>query len=276
MPNTRFLLAGIALAVGVIAALLWLGAMQPAYSHFTPNTHAACGEPVALRAEGYNLLGGTRYGTGPDDPGDDVTLALVDLCDPVVQRLPTGEERLWFWVEVAAVDQTFPYYAWGIPEEDIHNPNANEWRDPVDPLWNYTAFTITPYVVNDGYWATGRGELCPLEDMAQTGLALFIDSAYDFRIPPGRTRAGWVCVRMGYAEPLPDAVQISIRPQLARVTRWVDRVFIITDTSQTPTPNNDHPLALPLLYSDYDVCEFALTSHPETVLSDRGCIRIIE
>lgn len=184
----------------------------------------------------YNLLGGTRYGTEPGDLGDDIELALVDICDPVVQVLPSGEERLWFWLEVTATGQPFEYYAWGVPDQDIYNPNANEWRDPVDPLWGYSAFEITSFATSSSYWSTERGELCPLGHDDLPGIRLFVDSEYGFRIPVGMTRAAWVCVRMGQGQPLPESTLVSIRPQLARITRWVDRLFEIRGEETTAAP----------------------------------------
>ncbi len=272
--QTRFLFAGLALAALLLATLLWLGSLRGAYTHFQPNVHQACGQPVSLRAEGYNLLGGTRYGSEPGDPGDDVELALVDFCDAVVQVLAHGEERLWFWFRVQSTGQVFPYYAWGIPEEDIRNPNANEWRHPVDPLWGYSAFTITRYATEDIYWDTRRGELCPLDRRDLPGINLFIDSEYGFRIPVGTTRAGWVCVRMGYGEPLPDSVLVSIRPQLARITRWVDRRFdIVLESPATVAgqPVTARRYQLPVLHTNQEMCDHALQTHPESITPGGGC-----
>jgi hypothetical protein len=272
-PRRRFLLAGAALAAAIIAALLWLGSLRHALTHFSANIHQTCGQPVSLRAEGYNLLGGTRYGTDAGDPGDDVDLAHLDICDPVVQVMAHGEERLWFWLEVTATGQTFPYYAWGIPEEDIHNPNANEYRDPVDPLWDYRAITVLRYELADGYWQTGRGELCPLDPDDLPPVNLFIDSGNAFRIPVGGTRAAWVCVRMGFGQPLPNALVINFRPLLTRLTRWVDKPFdIAEDTAPTYTPFGEvrrHYL-LPVLHTNEEVCAYAQEAHPESI-GPGGC-----
>lgn len=276
--SPRFLLAGAALAVMIVAALLWLGSVRDAYSHFKANVHETCGQPVALRAEGYNLLGGTRYGVDGGDPGDDVTLAMVDICDPVIQVLASGEERLWFWLSVESTGQTFPYYTWGIPEEDIHDPNANEWRDPVDPLWAYTAFIVTAIADDPSatYWPTARGELCPPVPGETPGIALFIDSENGFRIPVGRTRSAWVCLRMGQGLPLPAELQLSIRPQLARLTRWVDRVFTIVEETPATAPAGEvvqRGYALPVVHTNQDVCYHAQDTHPGSILPGGGCPR---
>ncbi len=276
--QTRFALAGMGLAGALIAALLWLGSLRPPFNHFQATPHETCEQPVSLRAEGYNLLGGTRYGADPGDPGDDVELALIDICDPAIQLLPNGEERLWFWLEVQAVGQTFPYYAWGIPDEDLRDPNANEWRDPVDPLWNYRAFTVVSENSAGDYWDTGRGELCPLEPDEPPGIALFIDSVNDFRIPLGRARAAWVCVRMGFRERLPDVLQVSIRPELARLTRWVDKTFTIRGQAAAPDSPSviERGYQLPVLHTQTELCYHAEDTHPESILPGGGCPRTAE
>ncbi len=272
---TRFLLAGVALAALLVAGLLWLGSIQGPYTHFKPNVHEACGQPVALRAEGYNLLGGTRYGVDGGDPGDDVTLALVDLCDSIVQVLPNGEERLWVWLEIDSVGQTFPYYTWGIPEQDIKHPNANEWRDPVDPLWGYGAFEVTLVADSSGaYWPTTRGEVCPPIAGQVPGVTLFIDSGNSFTIPVGRTRAAWLCVRMGEGLPLPDELQITVRPGLARLTRWVDaRITVISETPATTPAGQviERAYALPFVHTNDEVCYHAQDTHPESIMPGGGC-----
>ena len=263
--QTRFLLFGIAIAVGLMAALLWLGSLRGSYTYFSPNIHETCGDPVSLRAEGYNLLGGTRYGTEPGDLGDDVELALVDMCDPAIQILPNGEGRLWFWLEVKTTGQVFPYYSWGIPDEDIHNVNANTTRNPADPLWNYRAMSIIGMNTAGTYWPTQRGEICPMDDDQLPDIAMFFDTANGFRIPQGRTRAGWVCVRYGEGERLPDKIAIELQPENARITRWVEKIFPIRGMSSTQEYH------MPAVYTTDDVCNYALDIHPETILPAGDC-----
>jgi hypothetical protein len=267
----RFLLLGVGLAAGLLTAALWLGSLRHAYSHFSSNVHETCGTSVSLRAEGYNLLGGTRYGTEPGDTGYDVELAQIDICDPVLQVLPNGEERLWFWLDVHSTGKTFPYYAWNVPERDIQNPNANEWRDPVDPLWGAFAFTVTNYVTDEVYWSTTRGEICPPIAGEVPGVALFVDSTFNFRIPEGQRRSAWMCVRMGPGQPLPDTLMLTIRPQLARLTRWVDRIFPIKGESRDADEVLRRGYQLPVLHTNEDICYHALDTHPDSILPDGGC-----
>ncbi len=270
-PESHFLLAGLALAAGLVAVVLWLGALQPAFTHFTSNVHTDCGAPVTMRAEGYNLLGGTRYGRDYGDPGDDVDLALVDFCHAAVQRLPNGEERLWFWLDIQTVGKTFPYYTWGIPELDIENPNANDWRDPVDPLWAFNSIVITNYAADSTYWTTAYGQLCP-RDTSLPGIAIFFDSENAFRIPQGGRRTGWVCVRMSEGQPLPDTTMISLRPGLARLTRWVDKIFAVKGEAQdAATGALVQDYLLPTLSTAEDVCDMARHAHPESIILNGGC-----
>jgi len=162
-----------------------------------------------------------------------------------------------------------------LPERDIYNPNANEWRDPVDPLWGYSAFEISSYATSPGYWTTGRGELCPLGNDDLPGITLFVDSEYGFRIPVGRTRAAWVCVRMGQGLPLPESTLISIRPQLARITRWVDKLFEVKGerSVETPHPAVTRGFLLPMVHTNTEVCVHAFDTHPESIIPQGGCPR---
>ena len=267
--KTSFVLAGLFLAAVILGVILLVGIFTPKYAPYGTNRHVACGEPAAMRAEGYNLLGGTRYGRDADDPGNDVTLALLDFCTPMVQRFSGGEERLWFWFEVEVVGQVFPYTAWGLPWEDIARINPADDRNPVDPIWAPAAvWAVADPGHSSSTWAGRQAHVCP--DFDTSGLVQFFNATEGYTIPYGTTKAGWVCLTFSdnqYARPLPAAVIITSRPSRARLTRWVDdweRVY-------ADPGFEDQVEAPPVVTTAAELCAEAARLQPGSVLPDGPC-----
>jgi hypothetical protein len=269
LRKTSFVLAGLFLAAVILGGILLVGILTPKYEPFGANRHVVCGEPAAMRAEGYNLLGGTRYGRGADDSGDDFPLALLDFCSPIVEERPDGEERLWFWFEVDVVGQVFPYTAWGLPWEDIARINPADSRNPVDPIWTPEAVWGIPDPAHTGAtWAGRQAHVCT--DFDESGLVQFFNALNGYTIPYGTTKSGWVCLTYSddeHARPLPGAMIITSRPTRARLTRWVDAWQRIHADSgfegQVEVP--------PVVTSPAELCAEADHLQPGTVLPDGPC-----
>jgi hypothetical protein len=268
MKKFSFILAGVFLAALILGVILLIGILSPKYDPFGANHHTTCGQPATLRAEGYNILGGTRYGRGPDDPGDDFPLANLDFCDPFVEITAEGEERLWFWFEVDVIGQVFPYAAWGLPWEDLGRINPADDRNPIDPIWSpESVWGLSSASTDSAYWAGRQAHVC--DDWDRSGLVQFFNTRYGYTIPYGTTRAGWVCLTFdGDAQPipLPEKIVVTSRPQRARLTRWVDAEFRVRTE-----PGFEAPFALDTVESHAELCTYAEASRPGSLIPGGPC-----
>lgn len=268
MKKASFFLSGIFLAALLLGLVLLIGILSPKYDPFSANHHTVCGEPVAIRAEGYNILGGTRYGRGPDDPGDDYPLALLDFCDPFVEVTTDGEERLWFWFEVEVIGQVFPYAAWGLPWEDLARINPADNRNPIDPIWTpESVWGVSDAGPGSDYWAGRQAYVC--NDWDQSGIMQFFNAEYGYTIPYGTTRAGWICLTFSNDAgnlALPERMIVTSRPQRARLTRWADaQIRVRTE------PGIDAPFALDSAETTAERCAIAETSRPGSLIPGGPC-----
>ncbi len=268
MKKASFFLGGIFLAALLLGLMLLIGILSPKYEPFGANRHTTCGEPAAMRAEGYNILGGTRYGRGPDDSGDDFPLALLDFCDPIVEQRPDGDERLWFWFEVEVIGQVFPYAAWGLPWEDLARINPADSRNPIDPIWTPESIWGTSNAsAGSAYWAGREAHVC--SDWDQSGITQFFNAQYGYSIPYGTTRAGWVCLTFSTEAgdlDLPELLVVTSRPQRARLTRWVDAEFRVRTE-----PGLDAPIALDTVETAAERCAYAEAQRPGSVIPGGPC-----
>lgn len=268
MHRLSFVLAGLLLAALIFGGILLAGILTPKYEPFAANRHTTCGQPVTMRAEGYNLLGGTRYGRDADDPGDDVPLANIDLCDPFVEVQPDGQERLWFWFSVEVIGQVFPYAAWGLPWEDLGRINPADERNPIDPIWTpESIWGVADARVGGGYWAGRQATVC--DDWDRSGLLQFFNAERGFSIPYGTTRAGWVCLTFSNEErpiPLPDTLVVTSHPRRARLTRWADALVRVRQE-----PGINAPFALPAVHTPQELCQHAAAVRPGSVVPGGPC-----
>ncbi|HEX3050799.1 MAG TPA: hypothetical protein VHP83_09115 [Aggregatilineaceae bacterium] len=251
LSRFSFLLAGLALAALLINGLMWYGADQPANVPYVPAHHTTCGQPVEMRAEDYDLWGSTR-------PGHDLPLALVDFCDPIQLTRADGQTEIWFWLSVEVVGQVFPLTGWGYPWVDMETPAAADYREPRNPWWNERA-SIRAIPDEIGYLG-GDGYACPFEEMTQRGLDLFFYRPEGFQLPVGTRREGWVCIYFDGGRTLPSTLIVSIQPDRARITQWVDK-FMVT---------SGDPSAIPTLPED-QLCDFARRTHPATIQTSGVC-----
>lgn len=251
-PRITFLFAGAALAALVINGFLWLGAAQSPPTPYHAILHRACGEPVMMRAEDYNLLGGTR---------DDLDLARLDFCDPVRLVRDDGREELWFWLDVESIGQVYPYTSYGFAWNDIVTPFPADSREPRNAWW--LPITSLSALGNDLGDRHGGGTACPLDEAQQRGVDLFFYREEGFQLPPGIHHSGWVCVTFETLT-LPDVFTVTIQPQRARLTQWVDKVFMVRQRAGYDEP------PVPVIAQE-DWCDFARRTHPASVLGDGGC-----
>ncbi|MBN1681228.1 MAG: hypothetical protein JW966_13155 [Anaerolineae bacterium] len=250
-----FILAGIALASLIINVFLWYGASRPNDPPFLPVSHRRCGEPVALRAEDYNWLGGSR-------PGDDMEIARLDFCDPVRVKRRDGTERVWFWLEVEATGQVFPYAGWGFPWVDAVTPFPADFRESRNPWW--TPRTAIRAVPNQLGYPGADGGSCPQDETLARGVDLFFYREEGFQLPVGMTHSGWVCLYFDPAYGLPDAFTVTISPDRARITQWVDRLYVIRDSPTAPGPPiPDIP--------ERTFCDFVRETHPDSIRAGEAC-----
>lgn len=249
----NFLLAGIALAALIVQGFLWYGAAQAPEAPFLPVLHQACGEPVSLRAEDYNLWGSTRH---------DIELARLDFCDPVRVRRDDGRLEVWFWLEVTVTGQVFPYAGWGYPWDDVETPFPADIREPRNPWWEPR--TSVRGLSNDGEYLGGEGYTCPVNDTRYRGLDLFFAPDQGFQLPVGATHSGWVCLYFDGGSSLPDAFTVSVRPERARITQWVDKLFVVQDAGLYDVP------AMPFIEA-YAFCDYARRAHPDTIRPGEAC-----
>lgn len=268
MQKASFILAGVFLAALILGGILLVGILTPKYDPYFATRHITCGEPATMRAEGYNILGGTHYGRGPDDPGDDIPLANVDLCDPFVEVQPDGGERLWFWFQVEVIGQVFPYAAWGLPWEDLGRLNPASDRNPIDPIWSPESVWGEPDTRHAGpMWAGQQAHTC--WNIDETGIVSFFSAEHGFTIPYGTTRSGWVCLTFSDADhprPLPNTVIVTTRPARARLTRWVDAEIRVH-----PDTGAEGASALPILRTPQDVCLLAEARRPGSIIPGGPC-----
>jgi hypothetical protein len=250
-----FLLAGIALALLIANGFLWYGAAQSPDAPFVPVLHERCGEPVVLRAETYNRLGGTR-------PGDDIEIARIDFCDPVRLVREDGVEEVWFWLEVESTGQTFPLTGWGYPWSDVERPFPNDAREPRNPWWNprnsiRAVPTTLDYLGGDGY-------ACALPEIVDRGVDLFFAREEGFQLPVGSRHAGWVCLYFIPDFGLPEAFTVTLQPDRARITQWVDKLFVVRDSGLYDVP------AMPVIQAAR-FCDFARRTHPASIRAGEVC-----
>lgn len=248
-----FLLAGVALAALVITVFLWVGAAQAPEPPFQPVLHQECGQPVALRAEDYNLWGSTRH---------DIELARLDFCDPVRVLRADGRLEVWFWLEVAVTGQVFPYAGWGFPWQDVATPFPADDREPRNPWWEPRSSLRA--VPNELGYTGGDGVVCPLAEAQQRGLDLFFYREGGFQLPVGVTHRGWVCLYFDNGQSVPDAFTVTVRPERARITQWVDKLLVATDRGLHDVP------AMPFIEA-HDLCAHARQTHPATVRPGERC-----
>ncbi|NDJ79384.1 MAG: hypothetical protein GYB65_24300 [Chloroflexi bacterium] len=250
-----FLLAGIALAGLIIQGFLWYGAAQAPNAPFVPNIHQACGEPVALRAEDYNRWGGTR-------PGDDMEVARVDFCDPALLLRADGGYEVWVWMAVEVTGQVFPYAGWGFPWSDVETPFPADRREARNPWWSMrSGLTAIP---NGPPYQAGDGFHCPHNEARQRGVDLFYFRDEGFQLPVGTTHSGWVCLYFDNYQTVPDAFTLSIQPDRARITQWVDKLLVVRDTGWYPPP------ALPAV-GESDWCDYLARTQPGTLRAGEVC-----
>lgn len=270
MQKLSFLLAGVFVAALIVGVFLLAGTLEPKYEPFGPNQHTTCGQPVTMRAEGYNLLGGTRYGRDADDPGDDIPLANVDLCDPFLEILPSGEERLWFWLEVEVIGQVFPYAAWGLPWEDVMRGNPADERNPIDPIWTpESVYGLAHHDYTGSEWRGRRAEVC--SDWDESGLKQFFNSEHGFTVPVGTTQAGWVCLTFSTPEHphrMPEALSVTTSPRRARITRWVDALIWIHVAPDTEEGGHEIQAAV---QGREARCRYAEARRPGSILPGGAC-----
>lgn len=249
IPRLTFLLGGLALAALVANAFLWYGAAQAPDVPFLPVQHRACGQPVSLRAEDYNLWGESRR-------GDDIELALLDFCDPVRVLREDGKKELWFWMSVETTGQVFPYVGWGYPWSDVETPFPADDREPRNPWWAPRT-GIRAYPAELGY-AGGDGYACPHNEVEARGVDLFFYREEGFQLPVGARHAGWVCLYFDDGNSLPDALTVTVRPDRARITQWVDRFYVVQNAI------NYDEAAIPAI-SGHQLCDYARRTHPDSV-----------
>jgi hypothetical protein len=254
-----FLLAGVALAVVIAELFLWYGARQAPDPVFLPAVHVSCGQPVSLRVEDYELWGGTRW-------GDDLELARIDFCDAVQVVANDGQREVWFWLEVEVVNQVFPYAGWGFYWVDVNTPFPADDREPRNPWWS-ARNALRGYPNEIGYTG-GQGVLCPHQDTTAWGLDLFFYDQEGFQLPVGMKHAGWVCMYFDLGQSIPDAFTVTVRPDRARITQWVDKLFVTQNDGRYPAA----PLSL--IYEN-ELCFFAQTARPESVRPGELCDRLL-
>jgi len=253
-PRLTFLLAGVALATAIITGFLLYGAAQTPEGRFAPAVHRACGEPVTLRAEDYNRWGGTR--------GDGIALARIDFCDPVSVIRSDDRREVWFWMSVEVTGQVFPYAGWGYPWADVDTPFPGDFREPRNPWWApRTALRAVP---NQSFYTGGDGAVCPHLDMAGRGIDLFFYREDGFQLPAGATHSGWVCLYFDNGNSVPDAFTVSVQPDRARITQWVDRPYAVRDDGLHDGP------PMPTI-DDAALCDYARRTHPDTIQAGGVC-----
>jgi hypothetical protein len=249
-----FLLAGIALAAIIITGFLWYGAGQEPAPPFQPAHHQTCGEPVALRTEDYNRWGSTR--------GDGIEVARLDFCDPVRAMREDGQQEVWFWLSVEITGQVYPYAGWGYPWQDVETPFPADDREPRNPWW--APHSSIRAVANELGYTGGDGFPCPLDQATARGLDLFFYRDSGFQLPVGTTHSGWVCIYFDNGHSLPDSLTLAIQPDRARVTQWVDKLFVVRDQELYGIP------AMPVATEDA-LCDFARRTHPDSIQPGGGC-----
>lgn len=253
-PRLTFLLAGVALATALITGFLLYGAAQAPEARFVPAVHRECGQPVVLRAEDYNRWGGTR--------GDGVALARIDFCDPVFVIRSDDRREVWFWMSVEITGQVFPYAGWGYPWADVETPFPGDFREPRNPWW--APRTALRAVSNQTGYTGGDGAVCPHLDMASRGLDLFFYREKGFQLPVGATHSGWVCLYFDNGRSVPDAFTVNVQPDRARITQWVDRLYVVRDDGLHDVP------PMPAI-DDGALCDHARRTHPDTVQAGGAC-----
>lgn len=255
VPRVSFLLAGLALAMLLAATFLFYGAAQPADAPLLPVHHTTCGEPVPLRVEGYNWLGGTRR-------GDDIELARLDFCDPVHVVRADGRHEIWFWMSVEATGQAYSYAIWGYPWNDVATPFPADFRERHNPWWQpRSAIRALPAETT---YLGGDGVACPVHEANARGLNTFFYRDEGFQLPVGTAHSGWVCLYFDGGQSVPSAFTVVVQPDRARVTQWVDR-FYVTDEQGT----YDLP-PIPSISEDA-LCAYARWFHPDTVQPGGPC-----
>ena len=255
MTRLPFLLVGVALAaLGATAFLLYASAQGP-QAPVLPAQHITCGEPVSLRVEDYSLLGGTRG-------EEDIELARLDFCDPVHVTRDDGSHEIWFWMSAEITEQMYPYASWGYPWVDVETPFPADFREPRDAWWQPRS-TIRAIPAETTYLG-GDGVACPVEATNARGLRTFFHREDGFQLPVGTTHSGWVCLYFDGGQSVPNAFTVTVRPDRARVTQWVDRFYVTTEDgsySQPPIPS----------ISGDALCAYATFFHPDTVQPDGPC-----
>lgn len=255
VPRLSFLLAGLALAVLLAAAFLIYSAAQRPVAPLLPVHHLTCGEPVTMRAENYNWLGGTRR-------DNDVELARLDFCDPVHVIREDGRHEIWFWMSVEITGQVFPYASWGYPWVDVETPFPADFRERRNPWWQpRTAIRALPAETT---YLGGDGVACPVHETNARGLNTFFYREEGFQLPLGTTHSGWVCLYFDNGRSVPQAFTVIVQPDRARITQWVDR-FYVTDNAEV---YGQPPI--PTIREDA-LCAYARWFHPETIQPGGAC-----
>jgi hypothetical protein len=255
LPRFSFLLAGLALAALIANGFLWYGAAQAPHAPFLAAVHKQCGQPVALRAEDYDRWGSTR-------PGDDIELARLDFCDPVRLRRNDGRQEVWFWLEIEVTGQVFPYAGWGYPWQDVQTPFPADSREPRNPWWKpNSSLRGIPGGLN---YTGGDGYPCPHSEAVARGVDLFFFREEGFQLPVGTHHSGWVCMYFDNGDSLPDAFIVSVQPDRARITQWVDRLYVVRNTGVSDQP------AIPVVVEGA-WCDFVRQARPASIHADGPC-----
>ena len=255
VPRISFLLVGLALAaLGATAFLIYASAQGPE-APILPIQHITCGEPVSLRVEDYNWLGGTRR-------EGSIELARLDFCDPVHVNRADGSHEIWFWMSAEVVGQAYPYANWGYPWVDVETPFPADFREPRNAWWQpRSAIRALPVATT---YLGGDGVTCPVEEANTRGLNTFFYREDGFQLPVGTTHSGWVCLYFDGGASIPEAFTVTIQPDRARVTQWVDRFYVTGENQpyeQPPIPS----------ISEDALCAYARWVHPETVQPGGPC-----
>ena len=255
MGRFSFLLAGIALSAAVGSGFMWYAAGQHGDPPYVPSHHKYCGEPVALRAEDYNLWGSTRSDSG-------VELALIDICDPVQVQRADGLKEVWFWMEVEVTGQVFPYAGWGYYWVDVETPFPADPREPRNPWWTpRTGLQVYP---NELGYTGGRGYHCIHDQARARGLDLFFYLEDGFQLPVNTTHSGWVCVYFDGGRTLPNAFTVTVQPDRARIVQWVDKLITLGGYDVDE-------ISIAPLVQENELCDYARFTHPETIQLDGPC-----
>jgi len=254
LPRTTFFLAGIALAALIANGFLWYGAGQAPLPPLKAVQHHTCGEPVMLRAEDYTRWGSTRT--------QGLDLALLDFCDSVRVVSSANEQEVWFWLQAKVVGQVFPYAGWGYPWQDVETPFPGDNLEPRNPWW--APLPSLHAISNQLGYPGGDGYVCPFKETNTRGLNLFFYREEGFQLPVGTTHSGWVCIYFDNWKSLPDAFTVSIQPDLARITQWVDKLFVVRDQGLYDEP------AMTMIPYD-SLCDFARRTHPDTIRPGGVC-----